>query len=197
MYFFVWRWSQLRDLAEALGKFLIGYFIYRSGYLLNISGSISLIKKVFRIALVIAMLYLVKKVIIEIIGVKYEGNVFTLIDYELSNIGILSLSLVYCTSVIQIYYRRNNLKIFKGLASVGMMSLTNYLSHTFFYSIFFYGFGLSMLGQMHMQWVIPLAVIIFTIQIFISTFWMKRFQFGPAEWLWRMLSYKKYIPIKK
>ena len=128
--------------------------------------------------------------IIEIIGVKYEGNIFRLLDYEFSNIGIVSLSLVYCTTFIQIYYYRNNLKLFKAVATVGMMSLTNYVSHTIFYSFFFYGFGLSMLGKMHMQWVVPLAIIIFVFQIFFSSFWMKHFQFGIAEWLWRMLSYK-------
>ncbi|MEO6456355.1 MAG: DUF418 domain-containing protein [Ginsengibacter sp.] len=197
MYFFVERWSQLRDVAEALGKFLIGYYIYKSGYLQNLSASIAFIKQVFRIALVISILYLVKKVIIEIIGVTYEGKMLTLIDYELSNTGILSLSLVYCTSLVQIYYRNNNLKIYKALAAVGMMSLTNYVSQTIIYIFFFYGFGLSMLGKMHMQWVLPMAVVIFTIQIFISRSWMERFQFGPAEWIWRQLTYWKKLPLRK
>ncbi|MEO8111361.1 MAG: DUF418 domain-containing protein [Ginsengibacter sp.] len=59
------------------------------------------------------------------------------------------------------------------------------------------GFGAGMLGRLHMQWVLPIAIVAFSIQIFISISWMKYFQFGLAEWIWRMLSYKKYIPIKK
>ncbi len=196
-YIFFERWSQGRDVLEALGKFLLGYFIFRKGFLTDVDGYNTLIKKVFRIALIIAVLYLIKKTTIEIFNVTYEGKVFSITDYFFSNIGVLSISLVYCTSLIQIYHYKKTGKLFTALASVGMMSLTNYLSQTIFYCLFFYGFGLSMLGKMHMQWVTPLAIAVFTIQIFISRFWMKRFQFGFAEWIWRMLSYNKYIPVKK
>ncbi|MEP6514309.1 MAG: DUF418 domain-containing protein [Parafilimonas sp.] len=196
-YLFVERWSQWRDVAEALGKFLLGYYVFRKGFLKDIFANIRVIKKVFRIALVIAVIYLIKKIIVEIIGVTVEGKAFSIIDYLFSNIGVLSLSLVYCTSLIQIYNYKKNKKLFMALASVGMMSLTNYLTQTAFYCFFFYGFGLSMMGKLHMQWTIPLAVCIFTLQIFFSVFWMKRFQFGFAEWIWRMLSYNKYIALRK
>ncbi len=196
-YFFIERWSQLRDIAEALGKFLIGYYIFKSGFLQQLSLYIGLFKKVFRVALIIAVLYFAKKIIVEIIGSSFDSKIFTLIDYELSNIGILSLSLVYCTTLIFIFHKKQGLKIFKGFASVGMMSLTNYLLQTLFYCFFFYGFGLNMMGKMHMQWVLPLSIILFIVQILFSRFWMKRFRFGPAEWIWRMLSYRKYMPIKK
>lgn len=196
-YIFFERWSQWRDVAEALGKFLLGYFIFRKGYLQDTGANITLIKKVFKIALIIAMLYLIKKTVIEIFGVSYEGKAFSIIDYVFSNIGILSLSLVYCTSLIQLYHYKQSLKIFPALAAVGMMSLTNYLSQTIFYCLFFYGFGLSMLGKMHMQLITPLAILLFTLQIFVSLFWMKHFRFGFTEWIWRMLSYNKYIQLTK
>jgi uncharacterized protein len=176
---------------------LLGYFVYRSGYLVHIPASLKIIKKAFSIALVIAVFYLIKKVIIEIIGVTAEGKIFQITDYIFSGIGVLSLSLVYCTTLIFIFHKKPNLKIFKALSSVGMMSLTNYVSQTLFYCFFFYGFGLSMLGKMHMQWVTILTIVLFTFQILGSMFWMKRFRFGPAEWIWRMLSYNKHIPIKK
>ncbi len=196
-YIFFERWSQWRDVLEALGKFFLGYFIFRKGYLQDDGANIILIKKIFRVALVVALLYLIKKTVVEIFYVTYEGKASSIIDYMFSNMGILSLSLVYCTSLIQLYHYKKNMKIFPALASVGMMSLTNYLSQTVFYCFFFYGFGLSMLGKMHMQWIIPLGLLVFALQIFISLFWIKHFLFGFAEWIWRMLSYNKYIQIKK
>jgi uncharacterized membrane protein YeiB len=30
-----------------------------------------------------------------------------------------------------------------------------------------------------------------------SHWWMKRFKYGPAEWLWRSLTYLKPQPIKR
>jgi len=196
-YFFVERWSQYRDVAEALGKFLLGYYVFRSGYLTAITSHIKLIRKVFSIALVIAILYLAKKIALDIFGGKPEAKPVLIIDYLASNAGILSFSLVYCTFLVKLYHKMPGLKIFKGLASVGMMSLTNYLSQTIFYLIFFYGFGFAMIGKLHLQWIIPVAVLLFSLQVVISMFWVKRFRFGPAEWIWRMLSYRQYFPIKK
>ncbi|HJP62617.1 MAG TPA: DUF418 domain-containing protein [Mucilaginibacter sp.] len=197
VFLFVERWSQWRDVLEALGKFLLGYYIFRSGYLVNLQANISLIKKVFRIALVVALLYLIKRTVLEIFGLTPAGRAFSIADYIFSNIGILALSLVYCSVIIQLYHRRQNLWIFKGLSSIGMMSLTNYLTQTLFYSLFFYGSGFGMIGKLHMQWVLPLGISLFAVQMLFSLFWMRRFQYGFAEWIWRMLSYNKYIAIKK
>ena len=34
-------------------------------------------------------------------------------------------------------------------------------------------------------------------QIIISTIWLKYFNYGPLEWLWRSATYKKWQPLKK
>lgn len=196
-FFFVERWSQYRDVAEALGKFLLGYYVFRSAYLTQVPLNISLAKKVFNIALVVALFYLTKKIVMELFDVKGEGHLFAIGDYWTSSIGVLSLSLVYCTAIIRLYHKKPALKIFKGVAFVGMMSLSNYLTQTLFYTVVFYGFGFAMIGKLHLQWVVPIAVCLFTLQIFISLWWMKRFRFGPAEWIWRMLSYRQYFSLRK
>jgi uncharacterized protein len=36
---------------------------------------------------------------------------------------------------------------------------------------------------------VPLVLAVFATQIIVSYFWMKFFAFGPAEWLWRALTY--------
>jgi uncharacterized protein len=34
-----------------------------------------------------------------------------------------------------------------------------------------------------------LGVIVYVAQVFASQWWLKRFRFGPMEWLWRTLMY--------
>ncbi|MFB3061688.1 MAG: DUF418 domain-containing protein, partial [Candidatus Binatia bacterium] len=41
-----------------------------------------------------------------------------------------------------------------------------------------------------------LTVLIFTLQIMLSGWWLKHFRFGPAEWLWRTLTYGKLQPMR-
>jgi uncharacterized protein len=44
---------------------------------------------------------------------------------------------------------------------------------------------------------IALTIAIFLVQIPISHWWMKRFKYGPAEWLWRSMTYLKLQPMKR
>lgn len=196
-YIFFQHWSQFRDMFEVLGKFLFGYFILKNGYLKSSNLFIPLFKKVWKVSLVISLFYFSEVVYTEIAGHEIENKTAEVAMFIFTRAGILSVSLFYCCSLLLIYNRYKNVFIFNAFQKVGMMSLSSYLSQTLFYCLFFYGFGFNFLGRLHMQWVIPFSVVIFTIQIFISIFWMKNFQYGFAEWIWRMLSYQKYIALRK
>jgi len=82
------------------------------------------------------------------------------------------------------------------LAPVGQMALTNYLTQSMVCTLIFYGYGLGLFGKMGGAMGIGLTIVIYMIQISFSHWWMKRFKYGPAEWLWRSLSYGKPQPMK-
>ena len=42
-----------------------------------------------------------------------------------------------------------------------------------------------------------ISVLIFSLQIPLSVWWLRRFQYGPLEWLWRGLTYGKRPPFLK
>ncbi len=42
-----------------------------------------------------------------------------------------------------------------------------------------------------------LTLVIYRIQISTSAWWLSRYRFGPAEWLWRTLTYRKLQPLKR
>ncbi len=84
----------------------------------------------------------------------------------------------------------------RWLAPTGRMALTNYLLQSLFWSTFFYGYGLGMWEQIPRVWHPVLAATFFALQVLFSGWWMARFRFGPAEWLWRSLTYMKLQPMR-
>jgi len=73
------------------------------------------------------------------------------------------------------------------------MALTNYLTQSVAIILILtsVGPGLGLAGKAGASTFVPLVVTFFTAQILFSYFWMKFFAFGPAEWLWRTLTYGK------
>jgi len=82
------------------------------------------------------------------------------------------------------------------LANVGRMALSNYLIQTLICTILFYGHGFGLYGRVERTGQSMIIVSIWIFQIIFSWLWMRSFRFGPAEWLWRSLTYKKIQPLR-
>lgn len=75
------------------------------------------------------------------------------------------------------------------LAAVGRMALTNYLMHSLICLFVFTGAGFALVGHLE-RWALYVIVLaIWALQLWLSPWWLSRFAFGPAEWLWRTLTY--------
>jgi uncharacterized protein len=77
------------------------------------------------------------------------------------------------------------------------MALTNYPSQSVCGVALFYGIGLCMGSHTTLVNTEVLAISVFLGQILVSALWLKYFQFGPLEWVWRMLTYGRRMPIRK
>ena len=75
------------------------------------------------------------------------------------------------------------------LAAVGRMALTNYIMQSILGTWFFYGVGLGFYGSLERWQMLFVVAGIWAFQIIFSIFWLKRFRFGPLEWLWRCGTY--------
>ena len=85
----------------------------------------------------------------------------------------------------------------RRLAAVGQMAFSNYLTHSILTSIIFLGWGFNLVGRFDYaaQLLVVLAVWLF--QLVVSPIWLQQFRFGPAEWVWRSLTYWKRQPMRK
>ncbi len=81
-------------------------------------------------------------------------------------------------------------------AAVGRMALTNYLMHTLVFTTIFYGHGLGLFGKVDRTGQILMIAGMWIVQLVLSPIWLRHFRFGPAEWLWRSLTYGKAQPMR-
>jgi len=82
------------------------------------------------------------------------------------------------------------------LAPAGRMALSNYLVQSIACTLVFYGYGLGLFEHLPRLWQIPFAIGLFAVQVLYSRWWLQRFRFGPAEWLWRSLTYLGPQPMR-
>jgi uncharacterized protein len=80
----------------------------------------------------------------------------------------------------------------RWLASGGRMALTNYLSQSVIFSLLFYGYGFGLFGKLGPAAAACIGLTTYGAQLAASKWWLARFRFGPAEWLWRSLTYGQW-----
>lgn len=83
------------------------------------------------------------------------------------------------------------------LAAIGRMALTNYLSHTIIATTIFYSHGFGYWGEIQYPQLWFVMGGIWAFNVVLSLVWLRFFRFGPAEWLWRSLTYWECQPMRR
>jgi len=110
--------------------------------------------------------------------------------------GSLPLALAWIGLVMLMYRSQLWPALTRGLAAVGRMALTNYLLQTGICTTLFYGHGLGLFGRVDRLGQAGIVLVVWIVQLAISPRWLRYFRFGPAEWLWRSLSYRRRQPFR-
>lgn len=109
--------------------------------------------------------------------------------------GSLGVSLGYIAVMMLIAKSERWQQAIRPFAAVGRTALSNYLFQTVAATLIFYGHGLGLFGQVARTGQLLIVLGIWVVQVILSTLWLRRFRFGPAEWLWRSLTYGKWQPM--
>ena len=76
------------------------------------------------------------------------------------------------------------------------MALTNYILESVFITTIGYGYGLGQIGRVRASAALLLSVVFVAVQVPVSAWWLGRFRYGPAEWLWRSMTYGRAQPFR-
>ncbi|MCA9839652.1 MAG: DUF418 domain-containing protein [Trueperaceae bacterium] len=106
-----------------------------------------------------------------------------------------ALGFAYFSGMVLLYPYLNHL--LKPLAAVGKLSLSNYLTQSLVMTTLFNGYGLGWFDRFSLGSSLSIALILFILQIILSNLWLRYFRYGPVEWLWRSLSYKQRLSLRR
>ncbi len=170
---------------RGLGMILMGAGLYRLGFM---QGALS--ARTYRLTasagLAIGLPLAAIGVLITALG-DYSRDV-AFIGQVPNTLGTIPASLGYM-SLIVLWNRGLDSALKQRFRAVGRMALTNYLAQTIL-GVLILTLLLSDLS-VNRAGLLLFVLAVWTLQLWWSQAWMQRFRFGPAEWLWRVATYRK------
>lgn len=176
-------------LFVIFAMFLLGLYVGKRGVLRRVPEHLPLFRKVFVWGAVLGLGGTALFKALSSSSNPFEvgwGSVLGLAGYL---VGSPALCLCYASGVVLFAQTALGQRLLKPLAAVGRTALSNYLLQTFVCTTIFYGYGLGLYGRVGPTLGVVLTLLIFGMQVAVSNWWGRRFRFGPAEWLWRSLTY--------
>ncbi|MBN2761566.1 MAG: DUF418 domain-containing protein [Bacteroidales bacterium] len=192
---YIWKWLSYlfsRRFFTVLGTFLLGYYLSANGFFQERTKSTKLLLSSLIIGLSAA-------IAAEAMGgsqYQFPPTLINIIYKVLLLSGQIFLCFFYITLIYKIVNTQIGKRILDYLKPAGRMALTNYISQTIILVIIFYNFGFNLFGELSLIVSCGVAISVLVLQIIASNIWLKYFQFGPLEWIWRCLTYKKRLNIR-
>jgi uncharacterized protein len=194
---FLWSWQLRLDsnrVPKILAMFLLGLSIGRTKIYEQLKENTELLRKVQLWCLCVgipagiayAFFQADEKVL------PAPAGLWDTIFYALN---VAPLSIGYATTIALWYNKK--VQGFQWLQPVGRMALTNYIAQTIFGIAIYYGIGFGFGSNIGPAYFMPIALCIFAVQVLYSRLWMRYFNYGPLEWLWRQLTYGKRLQLLK
>lgn len=181
------------------GYFLIGLWLGRTGVFKNLLSYAKTIKTV--------MLWSIVGVMVSIV---FMIGTFATMDQPIDNsswkfvLGMnffdwisISMSSIILCGFLLLYTKPSWEKRLSFFAPYGRMALTNYVMQSVIGTFILFGWGLGYLGQIRSLYLFVMALIVIYLQTMFSKYWLKKFKYGPLEWLWRSGTYLKWQPLLK
>lgn len=177
-----------------LGLFLFGAWLIRSGRLRDPAAHRAFFVRVAAISLPIGAVFALAAMPLLVGASPLYPDARLALGQTLMGGANLLLALGYLAAIVLLSLSWPALR--RWLAPVGRVALTNYLLQSIVMTTLFYGYGAGLWGEVSRSGQLLLALAFFALQVIGSRAWMARFRYGPAEWLWRALTYGRAPPMR-
>lgn len=180
----------------ALSMFLLGLYLGKN----NIHRSLQpFIEKIGLPMVVLAVLSNTYRVLFLFILPEYEiysNEIFRAYFIKAMVVSDVMMGLFYLWLLGWLWYNTKFQFVLKPLRHVGRMALTNYIMQSAIGLFLFSSVGFGLYESLSPSQTLMTAVIVFCFQVILSKIWLTYFRFGPLEWIWRCLTYRKIFPIR-
>ncbi len=179
----------------ALAMFLVGLITGRHRLLEHVDDNLRLLRRVLVVGLAVGVPGALMWATFRVVN-GFDFNAGFLFASAVDFATAPFLSAVYVTTIMLLYRTPAWRQRLILLASPGRMALSNYLFQSLVGAMLFTGYGLGLYGQVGAALGVGISLAIFAVQIPLSAWWLRWFQFGPAEWLLRSFTYARLQPLR-
>ncbi|MBU3821133.1 DUF418 domain-containing protein [Flavobacteriaceae bacterium XHP0103] len=179
---------------QSLGLFILGLYLGKTNFFKTLDSNRKTILKSLAISTISFILFTILKFVLPETGIQELrlGIAIELIETYLN----LALSAILILVFIVIYQKKSDL--FSLLIPYGRMSLTNYVLQALVGVPVFYGFGLGLYNYFGATLSLIFGILFLVFQLYFSKYWLKKYKYGPLEWLWRAITYFNFkLPFRK
>jgi uncharacterized protein len=111
------------------------------------------------------------------------------LGFQFNYVGSVATALGYI-GLVMLLVKSGSFQTLKNtMSATGKMAFSNYILMSIIGTLIFYGHGLGYFGKVERLGQILIVPVIWIVIILFSVLWLKKFQYGPLEWLWRTLTY--------
>lgn len=178
---------------KVLGLFLLGFYIGRNRFYTHLESHRSALRQIacygFGFGLPLSLFYAWSAMN----NCPRSLGVHSVLYF----ISVFPLSFAYIAGICLCFLHHPQWGIFRFFAMPGRMALTNYIGQSLFGMLLFYGIGWGFGAETGLIYVIMIAVSVWVVQALFSNIWLHYCQFGPLEWIWRMLTYGRVFKLLK
>jgi uncharacterized protein len=189
-----WRSSQSWPVLFAM--FLLGLFAGKRRVIHDFHAHRALITRTFSYGLPLGILAMTADWIFRDFGPRPLSPVAWFLRETIWAYGATALSLSYAAGLLLLIQRPQWRRRLFPLAAMGQMTLTVYISQSIIFTTLFLDYGFDLQRRVGPARMFAYAAVIYAVQLGISVWWVRRFRFGPLEWLWRMLTYARRQPMR-
>jgi uncharacterized protein len=181
-----------------LPVFLFGLWVWRRGIPQDPEAHAGAIRRTCRLALPVGLALNAFAVAEDIVraGARPRPPDLLVFAAGLSRFyGTYILALGYAAGLALLARQERWRRRLAPTAAVGRMALTNYLLQSLVCVPLFTTTDLY--GKVGPALLIIPTIVIYAGQVWFSNWWMRRFRYGPMEWLWRSLTYGSIGPLRR
>jgi uncharacterized protein len=183
-----WRWPQM------LGLFVCGLLLGRSGVLHDPVRLRRLAARALAAGMAGCLLVWLAQRGIGLLGL--QGRRARVVADLVGMYGNLAQTAVWAGGFTLLYPRAR--RVLGLLVPYGRMSLSCYVTQAVIGVPFFYAFGLGMYRHVGPFAALFFGLAVFALQCAFAHAWLKRYSYGPLEWLWRAATLRTWhVPIRR
>ncbi|MFO6447912.1 DUF418 domain-containing protein [Erythrobacter sp. NE805] len=196
---FTEQWSEPLSNAllfgfETIPLMLLGVALYRLGFFSGAVARSTLLRWGWIGVIAGGLVQLAIGLVVQAGGFTFHGTLAGFVAWSplprlWSILGLAALLVAYAPGA--------NGWLGERVRAAGRAAFTNYLGTSVVMMFVFHGWALGLFGQLNRPQLYVVVVLAWSLMLAWSKPWLDRFHYGPLEWLWRCLTYRRLFPLRK